>query len=192
MNLARWFARFACGALCAMLACAAPVTRAAAAAPPHLDLQIEFDPGTRHLRAVAEFPATAHFRLALHQSLNVTGMHVNGRAVALPAVQRNGDQRIWQMDTPVHAALRLEYGGTLPALDRTLDHREVLQIRAPMADTQGSFLASATHWYPAIAARFTYRVTLSLPPDQRGLVAGRLAAESLPARQRLKEYGRRA
>ena len=47
-----------------------------------------------------------------------------------------------------------------------------------MAAAEGSFLPAGSGWYPEPAARFSYRVRLSLPAGQRGLVPGRLAAES--------------
>ncbi|HSD60500.1 MAG TPA: M1 family aminopeptidase, partial [Burkholderiales bacterium] len=46
---------------------------------------------------------------------------------------------------------------------------------------EGSFLHSGSGWYPQPATLFSYRVKLTLPAGQRGLVAGRLAAEEIPA-----------
>ena len=77
--------------------------------------------------------------------------------------------------------LRLEYGGTLPALDRSLDDRGVLRGLPPMASTEGSVLPASSAWYPQPAPLFVYRVTVSVPGAQRAVVPGRLESEVLPA-----------
>jgi hypothetical protein len=74
--------------------------------------------------------------------------------------------------------VRIEYGGTLPALDRGRDHRGVLGGMPPMASPEGSFLPAGSGWYPHPRGLFTYSVTLSVPADQRALVAGTLVSES--------------
>jgi hypothetical protein len=86
----------------------------------------------------------------------------------------------WRIDARAGAMLRIEYGGTLPQLDRSLDHRRVLGAMPPMAAREGSFLHAGSGWYPRPDASFSYRVRLSLPHHQRGLVAGRLLAEEMP------------
>ena len=49
-----------------------------------------------------------------------------------------------------------------------------------MASAEGSFLPAASAWYPAPAPLFSYRVSVSVPGDQRALVPGRLRSETLP------------
>ncbi|MBI4205829.1 MAG: M1 family peptidase [Betaproteobacteria bacterium] len=176
--------------LCALLASMAVLSLAGAAAPrvertspalAHLDLEVELEPASRRLRAIARFTATGESAFTLHRSLTVLAASADGRPLGVTPVDGEDDTRTWRVSAPRGAALRIEYGGTLPALDRTLDHRRVLRARAPMSAVEGSFLQSESGWYPRPAAHFTYRVKLSLPGDQRGLVAGHLAAEKLPA-----------
>jgi aminopeptidase N len=51
-----------------------------------------------------------------------------------------------------------------------------------MADVRGSFLPGGTGWYPEVeTTTFTYRMSLDLPADQRGLVPGRLVDERVEA-----------
>jgi hypothetical protein len=51
-----------------------------------------------------------------------------------------------------------------------------------MADLRGSFLPGGTGWYPEVGtAPFSYRVSLDLPANQRGLVPGRLIDERMEA-----------
>jgi len=169
--------RFATALLFAALALA----ETALAAPPraHLDLEVELDPAARRFHARAEIAATGEFAFTLHRSLAVLKTSANGEAVPARIVESSEHLRRWHIVSPPGATVRIEYGGTLPALDRTLDHRGVLAARGPMASAEGSFLPSGSGWYPEPAARFSYRVRIVLPPGQRGLVAGRLASESI-------------
>ena len=168
--------------LFALLACALVAAPACAAVPRtgHLDLDVTLDPESRHFRAVAELATPGDFRFVLHHTLAVSAALVNGQPAAVVAAARDADFREWRVNAPRGGALRIEYGGTLPALDATLDHRGVLGALPPMAAGNGSFLHSASGWYPRPAPLFSYRVKLSLPGDQRGLVAGRLVEEELP------------
>lgn len=154
----------------------------ARAAPlPSIELDIELDPATRKFSAVATVrPETTDFRFALHESLAVTAASFDGRALAARPAGGDGVLRGWRVRLPAPGPLRLTYGGTLPALDRSLDHRDVLRRLMPMAAAEGSFLPAGGAWYPQPGALFTYRVTLSVPATQRALVAGRLVAESSP------------
>jgi hypothetical protein len=158
---------------------ASGVVRAAA---PSLELDVELDPGTRRFHAVALVaPAARDFRFELHQSLQVTAASADGKTVRVVPAGREGPIFAWQVQMPAGAArLRLEYGGMLPALDRSLDDRGVLQGLPLMASSEGSFLSAAGAWYPQPAPLFSYRVTVSVPDDQRALVPGRLQSESLP------------
>lgn len=159
---------------------------AALAAAPSLDLQIELDPAVRSFKAVALIVPAMHdstrdFDFALHESLAVTAASAGNKALAVISTGRAGDVRAWRVTLPPHTGLlRLEYGGTLPPLNRQLDHRNVLQSLPPMVSQEGSFLPAGSAWYPQPAALFPYRLTLSVPADQRALVPGRLLSEELP------------
>ncbi len=174
------FLSTACCALLALLAILAQVP--ARAALPQLELQLELDPGTRRLDAVALFEAPAReFRFELHETLEVRSASLNGKRLKVLAIERVGTLRRWSVALPtVGGKLRLEYGGTLPPLDRSLDQRGVLQALPPMAASEGSFLPSGGAWYPRPAARFAYKVSVSLPAAQRALVPGQLLYEQVP------------
>ncbi len=123
------------------------------------------------------------FRFELHESLQVTAASAGGKRLRAERLDAGGPIRTWRVALPAGAErLTLEYGGTLPALDRRLDHRGVLRGLTLMAAAEGSFLPAGGAWYPQPAPLFTYTVSLSLPGDQRALVAGRLLeSEELPA-----------
>ena len=156
--------------------------RPALAAAPALDMQVELDPAAHRLEAIAVvIPAERDFRFELYESLAVRAASADGKMLAVVADGHRGPLRAWRVKLPAHAdRVRLEYGGTLPALDRNLDYREVLGALPPMTSDEGSFLPAGAAWYPQPAPRFTYRVSLSVPADQRALVPGRLASEALP------------
>ncbi|SIR08665.1 hypothetical protein SAMN05421829_109202 [Aromatoleum tolulyticum] len=154
---------------------------AARAEAPTLELAVELDPATRRLAVRADLsPASRDFRFELHEALEVTAATADGKPVAVRPAERRGFIRTWQVALPPAAErLHLEYAGTLPALDRTLDHRDVVQGLSPVASAEGSFLPSGGGWYPRPAALFAYNVTLTMPGNQRALVAGRLKSEEL-------------
>jgi aminopeptidase N len=151
------------------------------AAAPDLDLEVELHPASRDFRARARLYSPGELRFSLHRSLNVTAATANGHPAEVIASAKDGERRYWRVRSVHGHAVEIHYRGTLPPLDLQLDHRSVLQSRGPMAAAAGSFLPAGSGWYPEPASRFSYRVTLSLPADQRGLVAGRLLDEKLPA-----------
>jgi hypothetical protein len=154
----------------------------ALAASGFLDLDVELDPGTRQLKATAFLvPEERDFRFELHESLRVTAATADGKAVRVFSGERLGPVRTWQLQVPAKSAgVRIEYEGTLPPLDRSLDDRGVLRQLPPMASNEGSFLPAGGAWYPRPGPLFAYRVSLSVPADQRGLVPGRLLSETVP------------
>jgi aminopeptidase N len=167
----------------ALIAVLATFLSTACGASPTLDLAIELDPGTRRLAVRADLlPASRDFRFELHEALDVSAASVDGKPLAVRPAGRVGSIRAWRVALPQAAErLHLEYAGILPALDRKLDHRDVVQGLSPMASPEGSFLPAGGAWYPRPAALFAYRVTVSVPGDQRALVPGRLESEELPA-----------
>lgn len=158
------------------LACVVPALAA------DLELSLTLDPATRELDARAQLQAPASpFRFTLHESLTISAVRADGTALQPVAGVRRGGLRQWTLAAPAGARLEIDYRGTLPALDPTLDHREVLQALPPMASPAGSYLEAGSGWYPAPGRRFTYRVELTVAGGQRALVPGRLLTENLPS-----------
>ena len=128
---------------------------AAFPAEPDLVLDLRLDPVKRELSARAELAgAPADFRFQPHPSLEVreTTRLASGK-------------------------LRIDYGGTLPALDPKIDFRGVLKALPPMASPEGSYLPSGSGWYPQAAPLFTYRIRMQIAQGQKAVVAGTLAGE---------------
>lgn len=155
--------------------------------PVELHLAVRLDPGTRRLEGVAELPVSGPtFTFALDESLSVSAATTAGRAIAVLApVSGEGERlagiRLWRLAVPAGARrLRITYAGTLPLTERD-DSRQGSSEGRPMAAPEGSFLPAGSGWYPQPqAALFGYRVRLSVPGEQRAIVAGSLIAEQLP------------
>lgn len=154
---------------------------ALAAEPPVLDLQVTLDPSARALAVQAELrPAEAPFRFVLHESLRPRTASADGRPLTPKRVAQRDGLQMWELDVRAGELLRLDYAGTLPALEHGRDHRAVLQAMPPMASARGSYLSSGSAWYPRPADLFSYSVRITVTGGQRALVAGRLAEETLP------------
>ena len=166
------------------LAVGALMAASVLAATPRLELDIRLDPDTHRIVAMAQFGAPRDARFALHRSLVVARASVGGKAAAFEMTGTAGELRFWRVAAAPGAPLRIDYRGVLPTLDPALDYRRVLQALPPMVSPAGSFLHAGSGWYPQPAPLFSYRVRLSLPGAQRGLVPGRLEEEHLPARPR--------
>ncbi len=158
------------------------VLRPALASEWPIALDVVLDPASRSLQVEAELrPTERDFRFVLHANLRVASAEVDGKPLRVEAAGGRGELRVWRIRLPAEGVLRVRYGGTLPALDAGLDHREVLQGMAPMAAPSGTFLSAGSAWYPRPAEVFSYRVDVRVPGGQRVIVPGRLVVEHLPA-----------
>jgi len=162
----------------AALAAALLIACSARAAPAQLELDVALDPGTRALRVEATLHAERAVTVMLHEGLSITAATVDGEPVAVQAGPTAQGVRSWRL-ARTGRQLHIVYEGTLAPLDRRADHRRVLRALPPMAAPEGSFLPAGSAWYPTPGGLFTYRVRLSLPAGQRGLVAGDLTGEQL-------------
>lgn len=168
--------------LLAVLALA--VLRPALASEWPIALDVVLDPASRSLQVEAELrPTERDFRFVLHAELRIASAEVDGKALRVESAGGRGEVRAWRIRLPAEGVLRMRYGGTLPALDAGLDHREVLQGMPPMAAQGGTFLSAGSAWYPRPAEAFSYRVDVRVPGGQRVVVPGRLVAEHLPVEE---------
>ena len=147
----------------------------------HHDLTVRLDPVSRELAVedtIAQ-PGVAPW-FTLDRRFTVEQVLMDGVPVAITARPGPAHRLHWQVSsgsTTPPRTLSIRYRGRLDPL-LAADHREVLHGLPPMADPRGSFLPGGTGWYPELdAASFTYRVSLDLPAEQRGLVPGRLVGE---------------
>ncbi|MDI6746264.1 MAG: M1 family aminopeptidase [Rhodocyclaceae bacterium] len=161
----------------AVLAVFAAPAAPAAPARPHLALDVQLDPATRQFHATATLTddqPLPGFRLG--PEFEVTALQVNGRAVSVARRLSGRAGAFYALPAGSRQAV-IAYRAVLqPA--QALDHRQVLGQRAATAAPDGSFLPGAAGWYPEIGQLFSYRLALSLPAGQKGLVPGNLVQES--------------
>jgi aminopeptidase N len=162
----------------AALAAALLIAACANAAPPQLALDVALDPGTRALRVEATLHAERVATVTLYEGLEITAAAVDGEPVLVQVGPSRHGVRRWRL-ARTGRQVHIIYEGRLAPLDRGADHRRVLRALPPMAAPEGSFLSAGSAWYPSPDGLFTYRVRLSLPAGQRGLVAGDLVDERI-------------
>jgi aminopeptidase N len=144
-----------------------------------LALDVRLDPASRSLQVIAVLGGKGEFRFELNRALVIRSATIDGAPAALELAGSDGELNLWRVPAETGSKLRIDYAGTLPALDRSIDYREVLRETRAMVAPAGSYLPAASGWYPVSDAPFTYDVRLSLPRDQRGLVPGRLIEEKI-------------
>jgi aminopeptidase N len=150
------------------------------AAVPRLELDVALEPSARTLHVEATLRAERLTEFALRDGLTISDAVADGKPVELQPGPVAHGVRTWRLARSAQA-LRITYQGTLAPLDRAADHRRVLRALAPMAAPEGSFLPASSLWAPWPGAAFTYRLRLSLPAGQRGLVPGDLREERIAA-----------
>jgi len=147
----------------------------------HLALDVQLDPASRALHVTAETKTPGTARFELNRGLAIRSASVDGVSAAVELESSDAKVNVWRISGSQPGTLRIDYGGTLPALDRSLDYRAVLRMTRAMVSPAGSYLPAASDWYPVGDGPFSYSVRLSLPRDQRGLVPGRLVDEEVSA-----------
>jgi hypothetical protein len=149
------------------------------AEPVQGDFSIRIDPARRTLAGEARLridgPGAATLRLGAR--FRPESATMNGQPLGAP--MRREETLRWEL--PAGRAPRqveLQWSGDLEPLDARLDQRQTLENHLPVTGAEGTFLPADSGWYPAVVGQlFRYRLTLSLPAPQRGLVAGRLLRE---------------
>jgi aminopeptidase N len=146
------------------------------------EMAVTIDPVMRHLkgRSLIKVEQRGHFDLILSRRFTVTQMRVNGFRITQQQANVGGLQ-MWQLSMGQNGPYRIEidWQGELAALNTDIDHAQTLGRSIPASSVEGTFLPNSSLWYPQIAgALASYRVDLRLPHGQRGLVAGKLIAES--------------
>lgn len=154
---------------------------AACAESPRLELDVRLDPKSRELAARAQLSGVERpLRFQLDPSLRITRLVVDGQAQPLPPAGA-------PVSLPAGRRITVEYGGRLAPLPEA-DHRQVLGRLPPSASPAGSFLPAGTGWYPDPGVPFAYRLRLTLPKGQKGLVPGNRLRESEDAKGYRAEF----
>jgi aminopeptidase N len=175
MNCSKWFAWW--GFLL--------VLSAVHAAPPHLDLEVTLDPGTRKFQAKADLTTDAgKTDAALDPMFQVSHVSVDGVKLR-NASGVNAALRPQASDAP--RRLVMEYSGTLPALPEGQQRNSPNPARV-FAAPVGSYLSAAAGWYPDPGVPFTYKLRLSLPAGQKALAPGKQVRQHESGGRYVAEY----
>ncbi len=154
---------------------------AACAAGPRLELDVRLEPDSRELSARAVLTGLdGPVRFGLAPGLRISRLELDGRTLPVSAAGEGVSLTAGQR-------LLVEYKGRLAPLPQA-DHRQVLGRLPPSASIEGSFLPAGSGWYPDPGVPFAYRVRLSLPKGQKGLVPGNLQRESDQAAGYMAQY----
>lgn len=149
----------------------------AAAALPHLELDVRLDPDTRRFEARAVLTDNAGidaFRLG--RGFEIATLAADGQRLR-PARRPAGVDFYGFSLPPGTRRVEVSYRAKLEPTPR-LDHRQVLGHRTASAGPEGSFLPAGAGWYPETGRMFSYRIALAVPPDQKGIATGSFVAES--------------
>ncbi|MEE8150525.1 MAG: M1 family aminopeptidase [Nitrosomonadaceae bacterium] len=145
------------------------------------DIIVHIDPVAQSIEGHSVITTTSSHELilALGRRFKVTRALVDGE-ILKPSSTSPGMMRTWQISGSQSVPRRIEvqWQGKLSSLNTSLDHQQTLGRAEPVSGSFGTFLPDSSGWYPRIAGELaSYRVSLEMPPGQRGLVAGRLIEE---------------
>lgn len=168
------------GGLALIIACFPAVSASGIAAPVAYDITVRIDPATRELSGTSTIAAEPGrpVEIILARRFEVESITIDGKPA--PSPRAIGRLLVWVLGT-AKAARRIEvrWRGMLGQLDTSLEHRQTLGAAIPVTGAEGTFLPAASTWYPQERdLPASYRITLDLPQGQRGLVPGRLVAET--------------
>lgn len=146
------------------------------------DITVKIDPVNRTLegKSLITVHRPRELQLLLGAGYEVTQAEFNDGPLGSGREQAN-QPHIWNI--PFHFRQQIQFliqwKGVLAPLDTALDHRQTLARPVAVSGMGGTFLPDSSDWYPRIAGQMArYKVSIELPPGQKGLVAGRLIEES--------------
>ena len=145
------------------------------------DITIKIDPVTRTLegKTVVTVNMPRELQLRLGSGFEVTQAVFNDGPMGIGR-ERNDQAHVWNIPFTFRQFIQfaIHWRGTLAPLDTSLDHRQTLGKPVAVSGEAGTFLPDGSDWYPRVTGQFArYKVTIELPPGQKGLVAGHLVEE---------------
>lgn len=148
----------------------------------HYDISVDIDPEDRSIegRSIISVKKSGELTLRLSRRFEVTHATIDGNVLE-PGRDNPDLQHVWHIPFAFNRSNRIEihWRGKLSKLDTSIDHQQTLGRPEPVSSEIGTFLPKSSNWYPDIVDSLaSYRVNLTLPPGQRGLVAGQLVEES--------------
>ncbi len=146
------------------------------------DITVYIDPVAQTIkgRSVIAIKSPNELTLLLGQRFKVTRAFIDGK-ILKPSNEPHGMMHAWKISNSqrnIQRYIEIHWHGKLASLNTSLNHQETLGKVDPVSGSLGTFLPDSSGWYPRIVGELaSYRVSLEMPPGQRGLVAGRLIEE---------------
>lgn len=145
------------------------------------DMTIKIDPAARTLegKTVITVKMPRELQLRLDSGFTVTQAVFNDGPMGDGRTQSD-QPHVWNIPFIFRQFIQfvIHWHGTLTPLDTSLDHRQTLGKPIAVSGNTGVFLPDGSDWYPRVMGQMArYKVTIELPPGQKGLVAGRLIEE---------------
>lgn len=145
------------------------------------DMTIKIDPTSRKLegKTVITVKMPRELQLRLGSGFDVTQAVFNDGPMGDGRTQSD-QPHVWDVPFIFRQFIQfvIHWHGTLAPLDTSLDHRQTLRHPIAVSGEAGVFLPDGSDWYPRVAGQMArYKITIELPPGQKGLVAGRLIDE---------------
>ena len=143
------------------------------------DITVYVDPVAQTIkgRSVIITKSPNELTLLLGQRFKVTHAFIDGK-ILKPSSEPHGMMHAWKISNSqrnIQRYIEIHWHGKLASLNTSLNHQETLGKVDPVSGSLGTFLPDSSGWYPRIAGELaSYRVSIEMPPGQRGLVAGRI------------------
>ena len=147
------------------------------------DITVRVDPVARTIegRNVITTKSAHELVLALNSHFKVTSILVDGVIFKSESVAY-GVLKKWNIPNNQHTTNKIEvnWEGKLLPLNTSLSHQQTLNRGKLVSGRSGTFLSGSSGWYPHIIGELaSYRVNVSMPQGQRGVVAGKIVEESI-------------
>ncbi|MBK8015972.1 MAG: M1 family peptidase [Betaproteobacteria bacterium] len=149
-----------------------------------VDFEVTLDPVSRWLDARGRVVVPAGEARMLRLAAPLDGeARADGRL--LVQADPGGAARKWIVPASTRPTeIEVSWQGQLAAVEPGIDHRQTLGPTAAASGIEGTFLPASSGWYPGVdGLLMRYRLTLVLPPGQRGLVPGHLEEERFEDRR---------
>jgi len=146
----------------------------------HYDIFVRIDPaeGMLYGRTIITVERPKELKLMLGSTFDVTKATFNGGELGAGRNDIN-QPHIWHIPFNLNSQHKFEihWQGSLTQLNEVYSTKRWKPMTV-LSGEQATFLPDTSMWYPRVAGTFaTYKFDLSLPPEQRGLVPGKLVYE---------------
>ena len=146
------------------------------------DIAVKIDPTTHRIEGRTVITTTSFHELTVALASHFEVTHASFDGMPLVLSEKNSDIiQSWKIPSSQGALRHIEihWYGEISLPNGLPDHGATFGNTRPVISNFGTFLPASSGWYPHIVDTLAnYRVNLSFPVGQRGLVAGKMIEES--------------